>query len=470
LRDSELIEKKKRLSDSAKASDGTPSPAACSKQLKQTQIHQSLQGQPPNKFDGDHPKQKLITEKIAHMICKDLQPYTIVEDPGFRAVIKAAEPKYVMPSRKTFSAEIIPKLYTDTYTAVKSEVQLASCLAFTTDAWTSRANNGYLSYTVHFLTANFEMRNYCLAVENVDESHTAANLANSLSEQTNAWTSDSQRAAEIKIAVVSDNAANVQAAISKVPSCISVKCFDHTLQLAINDAVQHCTELKTCIQKAKSITTHFKHSSQNTKKLMEREKQLGLQQLKLKQECITRWNSKFDMLERLVFVKDAVSSVVASVKNVQGLSASEWEVAEEYVNVFKPFKVLTATMSSATSPTISMVIPELNKLKHILQNDCGLEATCLPTLREDLVSAIDHRWPQYEANRLYAISTYVDPRYKDCGFSADSCAAFAHSLVLSEMTLMSSRQSRAVTSSLSSSTTSAISGMCSCTNVCHALK
>jgi hypothetical protein len=130
---------------------------------------------------------------------------------------------------------------------------------------------------------------------------------------------------------------------------MSVKCFDHTLQLAINDAVQHCEELKTTVEKAKSITTYFKHSSQNTKKLLDRQKQLGMSPLKLKQECITRWNSKYDMLDRLVIIKDAVSSVVASMKNVKGLSANEWEIAEEYVKVFKPFKVLTASMSSASS-------------------------------------------------------------------------------------------------------------------------
>jgi len=144
--------------------------------------------------------------------------------------------------------------------------------------------------------------------------------------------------------------------------------------------------------------------------------------LKLKQESVTRWNSKYDILARLVTVKDAVSSVVASVKTVEDLTASEWEVAEEYVKVLKPFKVLTTVMSSSTFPTISIVIPELNKLEHTLQNDTSLEATSLPTLKEDLLASIDRRWPEYEANQLYAVSTTVDPRYKDCGLSDQSCA------------------------------------------------
>jgi hypothetical protein len=106
-----------------------------------------------SKFDSYNPKQIQITEKIAMMIAKDLQPYSVVEDPGFRAVIAAAEPRYVMLSRKTFSEDVIPKLHSDrpTVTKVRSDVNSAVSSTVTTDAWTSRANQAYLSYTAHFL-------------------------------------------------------------------------------------------------------------------------------------------------------------------------------------------------------------------------------------------------------------------------------------------------------------------------------
>jgi hypothetical protein len=440
LKNYELADKKARMSNESKP--------ICDKHVakptvfKQTHLQlgaPQTQSQTVSRFDRNHPKQQLITQKIAEMICKDLQPYSIVEDIGFRAVLTAAEPRYVMPSRKTFSADIIPKLYDDMITNVKSEVQGAVSLAFTTDGWTSRANNSYLSYTAHFITPSFELRNFCLNVEHLDESHTAACLAQSLVELTNNWTTESQRENSLKIAVVSDNAANIQAAIAQVPMCHSVRCFDHTLQLAIADAVKNCAELQSTIQKAKAITTHFKHSSQNTKKLLDRQKLLGLPQLKLKQECVTRWNSTYEMLARLVTVKDAVASVVATIKKVKGFSANEWEIAEEYVKVFKPFTILTANMGSATIPTLSMIIPELNKLKHALVTDPSFEATCLPTLKEDLIAGIDNRWSGYESNRLYAVATLVDPRYKDCGFSEESSAAMARILVLNEMSSLANR-------------------------------
>jgi hypothetical protein len=427
----------KRSNQSTTGPESTASTSSeTTKSLKKTQLPQHSLQTGHTKFDRDHPKQILITQKIAEMMCRDNQPFTIVEDAGFRALLNAAEPRYTIPSRKTFSEHIVPKLYSEIISAVKSDVHGASSLAFTTDAWSSRANQSYLSYTAHFLSQDFKTRNYCLGVENVDESHTATCLAKSLADQTVTWTSESQRKNNVKVAVVSDNAANIQAAITKVQSCLPVKCFNHTLQLTIEDVVRPCDELQNTVQKAKAITTHFKHSCQNTKKLLDREKQFGLPELKLKQECVTRWNSRYDMLERLITVKDAVTSVISCEKKLKCLSPTEWEIAEEYVKVFKPFKILTATMSSTKYPTISMVIPELNKLKHALLTDENLQATYLPTLKEDLITTIDRRWPQYEFNNVYAIATIVDPRYKDCGFSDDSVSSAARNLVHREMMIL----------------------------------
>lgn len=362
-----------------------------------------------------------------------MQPYSVVEDLGFRAVINAAEPRYVLPTRRTFAENIIPRLHTETLNNVKADILNAASLAITTDAWTSRSTQSYVSYTGHFLTPQFTPKNYCLKVENADESHTAVNLAKSLSDCLSEWTSVAQRENKMKIVIVTDNASNVQAAVNKLPQCSHLNCFDHTLQLAINDAVKNCTEIQEMVLKAKTITTNFKHSSKNTTKLLALEEQMGLPKLKLKQECPTRWNSRYDMLERLVAVKDPVSAMVASMKNVPSLLASEWEAAQEYVRIFKPLKILTAVMSASTYPTLSMVIPELNKLKHTLSFE-SMESACLPTVTEDLLASIDRRWPGYETKPVYAIATLVDPRYKDCGFHDESAVAYASNLVLTEMT------------------------------------
>jgi len=40
------------------------------------------------------------------MVVKDLQPFTIVEDEGFRAFVNKLDPSYVLPSRKVLKTTV----------------------------------------------------------------------------------------------------------------------------------------------------------------------------------------------------------------------------------------------------------------------------------------------------------------------------------------------------------------------------
>ena len=157
---------------------------------------------------------------------------------------------------------------------------MKTSLALTTDGWTSIANNSYLSYTSHFLTENFEPRNYCLNVEVTDESHSSTYLSNSLFQILSAWATKEQRDNKMKLFVVANNAANIQSALNSMTVCKSLSCFAHTLQLAVNGAISKCSEIETTIKKAKSIATHFRHTVQSTPKLLSLQKQNLLLELK----------------------------------------------------------------------------------------------------------------------------------------------------------------------------------------------
>ena len=53
---------------------------------------------------------ELIHEKIAEFIVSDCQAYHVVEDEGFKALIKLAFPKYNLPGREFFKS-FISKLF-----------------------------------------------------------------------------------------------------------------------------------------------------------------------------------------------------------------------------------------------------------------------------------------------------------------------------------------------------------------------
>ncbi|KAH6923540.1 hypothetical protein HPB50_002162 [Hyalomma asiaticum] len=56
------------------------------------------------------------------MLALDLQPYSCVENRGFKELMNHMKPLYKITSRTTFSRIIILELYQDTFTAVKERI------------------------------------------------------------------------------------------------------------------------------------------------------------------------------------------------------------------------------------------------------------------------------------------------------------------------------------------------------------
>lgn len=82
------------------------------------------------------------------------------------------------------------------------------------------------------------------------------------------------------------------------------------------------------------------------------------------QDAARRWNSSFDMLERFLCLKDAVSNVLSEEKWAAKLSVhmfrSDWGLIVKLVEILKVFKEATLLLSKS-STFISMVVIE-NKL------------------------------------------------------------------------------------------------------------
>ena len=55
------------------------------------------------KYEISHPKAVAISKRIGEMIAVDLQPFSIVEDSGFRHLLALLEPRYTLPSAKYFT-------------------------------------------------------------------------------------------------------------------------------------------------------------------------------------------------------------------------------------------------------------------------------------------------------------------------------------------------------------------------------
>ena len=131
------------------------------------------------------------------------------------------------------------------------------------------------------------------------ERHTAENLRDELHRVTSEW-----NIKEKVNCIVSDNAANIVAAV-RLTGWKHLPCFAHTLNLIVQDSLK---EIKCIQDKVKGIVEYFHRSTVASEKLKSIQRQMGLKELKLKQDVITRWNSTYHMLARFRDMKDPILS------------------------------------------------------------------------------------------------------------------------------------------------------------------
>src|SRR6218665_2589753 len=140
--------------------------------------------------------------------------------------------------------------------------------------------------------------------------------------------------------VIRDGGANMVKAIRDA-NLPSVSCFAHTLQLALHDAILTQPSVSELITLSRKIVGHFRHSSSATSSLHAIQEQLGLPKHQLHQDVVTRWNSTYHMLDRLIEQKRAVYVYVAECDEkydkALSMTTSQWALATRIVAILQPF-------------------------------------------------------------------------------------------------------------------------------------
>lgn len=341
------------------------------------------------------------------MIAKDLQPVSIVEDEGFRNLVKILDPRYRIPSRKQLMKEKIPKLYEECHSRVKKAVDGANSVVLTTDIWTSRATEAYLTVSCHIIDENWQMQAYVLQTCSFQGQHSADNICSELKRVTQEW----GRTDKVQ-AVITDNGANFVAAVRKA-GWAHYPCFAHTLNLVVKDSIKALPDLLHMQQRCSAIVTFFHHSTRAAEKLKAFQNQLKCPEHKLIQSVETRWNAVFYMFERLLEQKEAVTTVLCLIgKPSLCLSEEEWYMITLSIEALKPFEEVTREISTEKHVSVSKVMPLVSLLlRSTASNDCQGS-----NLAAELSAQCQRRFRGIETFYGLAVSTYLDPRFKNLGF------------------------------------------------------
>ncbi|XP_039608816.1 E3 SUMO-protein ligase ZBED1-like [Polypterus senegalus] len=352
---------------------------------------------------------KAITHGIGVFIATGLRPYSVVENAGFKYMIKVLEHRYEIPSRPHFSQKVVPALYEKTRSDVVSELSRVPSLSLTTDSWTSRATESYLTVTVHYISPQWEMRNHVLQTRHVYEQHTSTNLAEHLKEAVNEWKLERPGTT---IPVTTDNAKNIVSAVKAAGLGPQIGCFAHTINLA-SQKVTSINQISRLLGKVRKIVTFFHKSTTAAHILESKQEMLNIPKHSLIQDVPTRWNSSYDMLQRYLEQQAAIYSALTEKplknKDIYTLNDEEVAMAEKVIEALKPLKTITTLMSTESRASVSMIIPLKTTVLHSMapkQED----STAVREVKLAVTRSLQERYSVcYE---FLHKCTALDPRFK----------------------------------------------------------
>ncbi|XP_071845742.1 E3 SUMO-protein ligase ZBED1-like [Apostichopus japonicus] len=385
-------------------------------------------------------KAERLNNLLVEMVAKDALPVSFIEGDGFRALMKAIEPSYVVPSRKTMSALLKAK-YEEKKTTLQTDLEKIAFMSVTTDCWTSRSSEGYMTVTAHGLDGDWVNRSYVLDTTPVVNQeggqdtvvrHTADALTTQMSRIVKEW------GLENKLdAIVHDNASNVKH-LGESLGVDDVACAGHTLQLCVNNGLKAHPQIGRLIACGKKLVAHFRKSVTATKALEVKQEQLGLPKHKLIQSVCTRWNSVFEMLKRLVEQRWAVCAVLSdrhftSLTDVRTLEIrdEDWRIAEELLACLEPLQVIflalivfpffilqiaTTVLSSEQNTSLSSVLPIVSGL---VKRHLKVDAEDIPAVKAFKITTsndLKRRFTPSEEVSRAQLASFLDPRYKGLKF------------------------------------------------------
>ena len=172
-------------------------------------------------------------------------------------------------------------MYDELREKVSILVKSAMFMALTTDCWTSRAGDSYISITSHFIDDKYNWQMAVLNTFPLYKRYSAQNLLSKILYILEGWQEESYLFYK----------ANITTAVQE-GGFTHIGCVDHTLQLVINGVLKGET-MTELLKTVRAIVGHFHRSSAAHLLLSGVQTQLQLPVHHLSQEVCTQWNSTF---------------------------------------------------------------------------------------------------------------------------------------------------------------------------------
>jgi len=169
-------------------------------------------------------------------------------------------------------------------------------------------------------------------------------------------------------------------------------------------------------------------------KLAQVQDHLGRPKLKLIQEVETRWNSTYQMLNRLMELREPVADALAGLQtDIPLLTSDEFNIVGGCMSMLSPFNDATVELSAEENVSGSKVVPLLKMLEQTLQEDTtNTAAAVVRDMGDHLIRQLRERLHTLQSMSIVSLATLLDPRFKVIGFFSPTKATEAIKRLTSE--------------------------------------
>ena len=187
-----------------------------------------------------------------------------------------------------------------------------------------------------------------------------------------------------------------------------ISCFIHTLQLVVK-IFESTPSFRSSLQTAYSVVKKVNKSCKATELLIQKAGK------KLVNDCPTRWDSTYLMIQRLLDVKPHLNEVLEEL-TWDSLTTTQWKHLDTIQDLLQPFAHHTNITSAEHSTTIAMVVPVLKELNLHLQETS--KTIGVGAVSKKMLLDLNKRF-EYVTNpkadnfdSLYVASTLLNPPYR----------------------------------------------------------
>ena len=117
--------------------------------------------------------------------------------------------------------------------------------------WSSVNGDPYMSYTIHYITEEWELQSIALGTLYFPEDHTGENLSDAIKETLQSWNLDIKN----QVCLTTDNGSNVLCTVKTILGWTHLPCFGHNLHLAIGHSLKDDTRINRAVGICKRLVS-----------------------------------------------------------------------------------------------------------------------------------------------------------------------------------------------------------------------